>query len=76
MSNELRILPLREYEVYYTLSIDQKDIEKTDTFTADYHNVIDGRNVFYRTGNVIREYQMPLIRIRVTPVDSDEKIPS
>lgn len=69
MDNELRILPLRQYEVTYVVSINQQDIEKTDTFTADYHDVKDGRNLFYRTGNKIREYQMPLMRIIVTPVD-------
>lgn len=73
MNNELRILPLRKYEVYYILSIDQNDIEKMDTFTADYHTVVDhSRNLFYRTGNVIREYQIPLIRIVVTPADDEE----
>jgi hypothetical protein len=76
LSNELRILPLRKYEATYIISIDQNDEERTDTFTADYHDVKEGRNLFYRTGNVIREYQMPLIRIVATPVDSDEKIPS
>lgn len=70
MNNELRILPLRKYEVTYIVVIDQHDILTTDTFTADHHNVIDGRNVFYRTGNAIREYQMPLMRIIATPEDA------
>lgn len=68
MSNELQILPLREFEVTYIKSINQNDVETSDTFTADFHDVKDGRNLFYRTGNVIREYQMPLMRIVVTPV--------
>ncbi len=75
MSNELRILPLRKYDVLYVRSINQNDVEQTDTFTADYHTAVDGRNLFYRTGNVVREYQYPLIRIIVTPVDDDTKIP-
>jgi hypothetical protein len=74
MSNELRILPLRKYEVNYIISVDQNDVIREDTFTADYHDVKEGRNLFYRTGNVIREYQMPLIRIVATPVD-DAEIP-
>ena len=72
MSNELRILPLRKYEVNYIISVDQNDVVREDTFTADYHDVKEGRNLFYRTGNVIREYQMPLIRIVATPVDDTE----
>ena len=71
MNNELRILPLRQYEVFYITSVNQCDVEQHDTFTADYHNVQDGRNLFYRTGNVIREYQIPLLRIIVTPVDEE-----
>ena len=72
MNNELRILPLRKYEVNYIISVDQNDVVREDTFTADYHDVKEGRNLFYRTGNVIREYQMPLIRIVATPVDDAE----
>jgi hypothetical protein len=70
MNNELRILPLRRFDVTFTRSIDQRDVEETETFTADLHAVIDhSRNVFYRTGNIIREYQVPLMRIVATPVD-------
>ena len=72
MSNELRILPLRKYEATYIISINQSDVVEIDTFTADYHDVKEGRNLFYRTGNVIREYQIPLIRIIATPVDDPE----
>ena len=71
-NNELRILPLRKYEVVYISCINQTDVVNTDTFTADYHTVQDGRNLFFRTGNVIREYQRPLERIVVTPVDDEE----
>lgn len=74
MSNELRILPLRKYEVTYMMSVNQNDEVHKDVFTADFHNVIDNRNLFYRTGHVIREYQTPyVIRIVVTPVDDEEK---
>jgi hypothetical protein len=72
LSNELRILPLRKYTVTYIVSIDTNDKMHEDTFTADYHNVTEGRNQFFRTGNVIREYQYPLLRIVVTPVDDAE----
>lgn len=73
MSNELRILPLRKYDVTFIKVINQNDVEQNDSFTADYHNVLDhSRNVFYRTGNIIREYQVPLMRIVVTPVDETE----
>lgn len=76
MNNELRIMPLRKFEVTYMVSVNQQDEKHTDVFTADYHNVLDGgRNVFYRTGNAIREYQYPLLRIVVTPVDDDTEIP-
>jgi len=74
MSNELRILPLRKFEVIYLVSINQNDEIHTDTFTADFHDVKEGRNLFYRTGNIIREYQLPMIRIVATPV-SDSEIP-
>jgi len=72
LNNELRILPLRKYEVHYIISLDQNDVERSDTFTADFHDVKDGRNMFFRTGHVIREYQYPLLRIIVTPVDEQD----
>ena len=76
MNNELRILPLRKYEVTYRIQVDQNDKIVSETFTADFHTVIDhARNVFYRTGNIIREYQVPLMKIVVTPVD-DEDVPA
>lgn len=75
MGNHRRLLPLRKYEVTYVTSINQSDVERTDTFTADMHRVEEGRNQFLSTGNVIREYQLPLIRIVVTPAD-DEEIPA
>jgi hypothetical protein len=65
-------MPLRKYEVTYIVSVDQNDEIKTDTFTADYHDVKEGRNLFYNTGHVIREYQLPMIRIVATPVDAEE----
>jgi hypothetical protein len=72
MKNELRILPLRKYEVLFNEGLYG---EATDVFTADYHTMKDGRNLFYRTGNVIREYQVPLKRIVATPVDDDTEVP-
>jgi hypothetical protein len=48
----------------------------TDVFTADFHDVVEGRTRFYRTGNVIREYHINLINIVVTPVDDAENIPA
>lgn len=76
MNNELRILPLRKYDVTYLISVDQNDEITTDTFTADYHKTENEvgfiRNQFFRTGNVIREYQVPIIRIVATPVDDAE----
>ena len=76
MNNELRILPLREYEVTYGVCVDQHDMLVTDKFTADFHDVSEGRFTrFYRTGNIIREYHLPLISIVVTPADG-EKIPA
>jgi hypothetical protein len=65
-------MPLRKYEVTYIISINQSDVERTDTFTADMHSVQEGRNLFYNTGNVIREYQLPMVRIIATPVDDSE----
>lgn len=72
MNNERRFMPLRKYEVTYIISIDQNDEERTDTFTADHHDVKEGRNLFYNTGHVIREYQLPMIRIIATPVNDAE----
>jgi hypothetical protein len=79
LNNELRILPLRKYEVTYVISVDQSDKITTDVFTADFHRSDTEagfiRNQFMRTGNVIREYQLPLLRVVVTPAD-DEEIPA
>jgi hypothetical protein len=65
-------MPLRKYEVMYILSIDQNDTVTNDIFTADLHQVVEGRNQFFNAGHVIREYQYPLIRIIVTPVDEQD----
>ena len=72
MNNERRFMPLRKYEVTYIMSVDQNDNIITETFTADHHTVVDGRNQFFNTGHVIREYQYPLLKIVVTPVDDAE----
>lgn len=74
LNNQRRLLPLRKFEVTYITSVNQSDVERTDSFTADMHRVEEGRNQFLNTGNVIREYQLPLIRIVVTPID-DAEIP-
>lgn len=71
MNNELRILPLREYEVTYVVYGREGGHERQDVFTADHHTIEDGRAIFRRTGNIIREYQCPVIRIVVTPVDGE-----
>lgn len=76
MKNERRLIPLKKYEVKYFVSVDQNDKIITETFTADMHRVEEGRNQFLSTGHVIREYQLPLISIVVTPVDGDEEIPA
>lgn len=76
MNNELKILPLRKY----TVSVyDYRDLEganKEETFTADHYNVVADsgiiRVIFYRTGNVIREYLGGVNKILVTPVDAEE----
>jgi hypothetical protein len=44
---------------------------ETDTFTADFHDVVEGRTRFYRTGNVIREYHVLLEKIVITPIDEE-----
>lgn len=70
--NELQIRPLRLYEVQYGVSINQQDNIITDSFTADDHDITPGHSVFYRLGNVIREYQAPIVRMIMTPVtDAD-----
>lgn len=72
MKNEVRIKPLLKYVVEYV-----DDMGKVvEAFTGDGYEVRDGRTVFHRTGNTVREYQVPLIRIEVTPVDDDEIIPA
>ena len=68
MKNELRIKPLMKYEVTTGFSIDP------EVFTADTHIVDEGNIVFYRTGNIIRQYvDVGGIKIVITPVDDDEE---
>lgn len=70
MNNERRIKPLMRYEVtVYDAVIG----EGVDTFTAESHEIKDGhRTVFYNTGHIIREYQVPLKRIVATPIDDEQ----
>jgi hypothetical protein len=73
MGNRLRIKPLLRYEVHYRSPVAELIV---DTFTADEINHDIGLTYFSRTGNVIRVYQVPLEKILITPVDSDEEIPT
>lgn len=72
MQNKVRIRPLLQYEVSYYQYIDGKEKLNTDTFTGDDYESVPGRTVFYRTGNVIREYQRPILDIVVSPVDDED----
>jgi hypothetical protein len=69
--SELVILPLRKYEVHYLVWGGEVE-ERVDVFTADFHDVADGRARFYRTGNIIREYHAPLLSLIVTPVNAED----
>jgi hypothetical protein len=71
LSNELRILPLRKYEVTFNDYVGGDNFRVMDVFTADFHDVTEGRTRFYRTGNVIREYHTMLHSIVITPVDDE-----
>jgi hypothetical protein len=73
MNNELRILPLRSMKLLIIVVNHQHDLWKL-TCLQQTITVIEGRMTrFYRNGNVIREYQMPLMRIVVTPADDEAK---
>jgi hypothetical protein len=75
MSNELQILPLREYTIERQYYEDGREVKDTEVFTADnYETVVDGDGdpqsvKFYRTGNLVREYFQLPTKITVTPVD-------
>lgn len=72
MKNELRVRPLLKYEVEYTVSINQSDVLHKDTFTADDQEYDGRRTMFYRTGNIVREYHVPLTKIIISPVDDED----
>jgi hypothetical protein len=72
MKNEIRIRDLRKYEVTYGISINQQDQIIEETFTADDHECIPGRSMFYRLGNVIKEIHAPLINMTISPVDAED----
>lgn len=67
MKNELRIKPLIKYTVTTGY---QPDDKKEDIFTAESYEVIDNcRYIFYRTGNIVREYANGVTKLVATPVD-------
>ena len=67
MNNELKIKPLLRYEVVTGFGAEP------DVFTADSHLVDDNNVIFYRTGNIIRQYvDVGGVKIVVTPVDETE----
>lgn len=73
MQNELQIKPLIEYEV--TIMPDQWDDEpeQKDVFTAESYECVNGtRYIFYRTGNIVREYNGFVKRIVATPAVQKE----
>lgn len=72
MQNKLRIRELRKYTVTYGISINQQDQVIEDVFTADDHECIPGRSMFYRLGNVIKEIHAPLIEMTISPVDPED----
>ena len=66
VENRLQIKPLIKYEVFLR-NFDSDMNDAADVFTAESYEVIDGRTIFYRTGNKIREYQRTVDRIVATP---------
>lgn len=72
MRNELRIRPLMKFQVTYMVSVDQRDQLIEDVFTADDYDASPGRTVFYRTGNPIRDYQAPIVKLIISPVDDED----
>ena len=69
--NSLQIKPLFQYDVYfdkYGPYGEMGDDEVKDTFTAESHDVHEGRVRFYRTGHTIREYFRQPTKLIVTPV--------
>ncbi len=70
MNNDIKIKPLLKYDVTYYDGVIGPAI---DSFTADDHYTNDvGVTTFLRTGNIIREYILPIIKVVITPVDDDE----
>ena len=72
MKNELRIKPLLEYAVTRAVYEGNNERSETDVFTAESYECLDKyRYLFYRTGNVVREYSNNIIKIVVTPVEGE-----
>lgn len=70
MNNDVKLLPVRKYEVFMTT----EGTINVDTFEADdrQFDVVENSLKFYRTGNLIREYFDPHSTVRkvvATPVD-------
>lgn len=65
MKNEIQIKPLLKFE----LSFYDDDI---DVFTADQYLQDENSLIFYRTGNVIRQYFVMPNKMIVSPVDNAE----
>lgn len=72
MENKLRIRPLMKFDITYMVSVDQRDQLIEDTFTADDYDASPGRTVFYRLGNPIRDYQAPIVKMIISPVDAED----
>jgi hypothetical protein len=71
MQNELQIKPLIEYEV--TVQGPYEEEESQDIFTAESYECVNGtRYIFYRTGNIVREYNGFVKRIVATPAVKKE----
>lgn len=68
MENKLQIKPLMEYKLVF-----DNDPERGDeTFTGDQYLQDENSLIFYRTGNIIRQYFYPFpSKIIVTPADAD-----
>jgi hypothetical protein len=69
MNNQVKIKPLMKYELFF----DNVDHRENEVFTADGYVQDENSLIFYRTGNIIRQYFYPFpAKIVVTPVDDAE----
>lgn len=68
MNNDLKIKPLIEYELSWADY--EGEPTHSDKFTADGYVQDENSLIFYRTGNVIRQYFHPFpSRMIMTPAD-------